>query len=195
MSRTLLKSFIGLSVLAALLLVPLTAWAHESVESGSFVFEIGWLQEPVIVGERNGLELFVAPKDTPEEGIADITTLQFTVEYGSASQSYDLVPVEESPGHYSAAFIPMVEGQYTFHLTGTVNDEAVDVSVDPEEVVARRGAGLPVRPRRKLGLGRQRPDLWRRPLSYSGPSPWPSAGLPSFEEGRRLPYLTRWSGG
>ncbi len=123
-------------MLAALLLIPLTAWAHESVESGSFVFEIGWLQEPVVVGERNGLELFVAPKDAPEEGIADITTLQFTVEYGSASQSYDLVPAEDDPGHYSAAFIPTVEGQYTFHLTGTVNDESVDVSVDPEEVVA-----------------------------------------------------------
>ena len=87
------------------------------------------------MGERNGLDLFVAPKDSPEEGIADITTLQFSVEYGGASQSYDLVPAEEDPGHYSAAFIPTVEGQYTFHLTGTINDEAVDVSVEPEEVV------------------------------------------------------------
>ena len=144
-------------MLAALLLIPLTASAHEqSVESGNFVFEVGWLQEPVVVGERNGLELFVAPKDAPEDGIADITTLQFTVEYGSASQSYDLVPAEDDPGHYSAAFIPTVEGQYTFHLTGTVNDESVDVSVDPEEVVAAGNAGLPLSGR--PGFGRQCPD-------------------------------------
>jgi hypothetical protein len=143
MSRTWVRLSLGLPVLAALLLFPVTAWAHESVESGSYVLEVGWLQEPVIVGERNGLDLFVAPKDSPEDGIADITTLQFTVEYGSASQTYDLEPAEEDPGHYSAAFIPTVEGQYTFHLTGTINDEAVDVSVDPEEVVGPGGLMFP----------------------------------------------------
>jgi hypothetical protein len=135
MSRAILKASIGAVLAAALLVVPLTALAHETVESGNYVFEIGWLQEPVVVGERNGLDLFVASKDAPEEGIADITTLQFTVEYGSASQNYDLVPAEDDPGHYSAAFIPTVEGQYTFHLTGTINDEAIHVSVEPEEVV------------------------------------------------------------
>jgi hypothetical protein len=116
-------------------LLPVAAWAHEQVESGDYVFEIGWLQEPVIVGELNGLDLFVAPKADPEAGIADLTTLQFTVEYGSASQTYDLVPVEGAPGHYSAGFIPTVVGQYTFHVTGTIEDQAIDVSVQPEEVV------------------------------------------------------------
>ncbi len=151
MSRTLARSITGLALLAALLFVPLTAWAHESVESGSFVFEIGWLQEPVIVGERNGLELFVAPKDAPEEGIADLTSLQFSVEYGGASRSFGLVPAEDDPGHYSAAFIPTIEGQYTFHLTGTINDEAVDVSVDPEEVVASDALAFPTDTRAASG--------------------------------------------
>jgi hypothetical protein len=143
MSRNVVRLSIGFTVLLALLLIPLTASAHEQVESGNYVFEVGWLQEPVIVGERNGLELFVASKDAPEEGIADITTLQFTVEYGSASQNYDILPAEDDPGHYSAAFIPMVEGQYTFHLTGTVNDEPVDVSVEPEEVVPAGNLAFP----------------------------------------------------
>jgi hypothetical protein len=138
MSRAVVKVLIGAVLSTALLLIPLTALAHETVESGNYVFEVGWLQEPVVVGERNGLDLFVASKDAPEEGVADITTLQFTVEYGSDSQSYELVPAEDDPGHYSAAFIPTVEGQYTFHLTGTINGEAVHVSVEPEEVI---GAG------------------------------------------------------
>jgi hypothetical protein len=121
---------------SALVIVPVAAWAHEEVESGNYVLEIGWVNEPVIVGEQNGLDLFVAPKDDPEAGIADLTTLQFTVEYGSANQNYGLVPDDEAPGHYTAAFIPTREGQYTFHLTGTIQEEAVDVSVEPEEVVA-----------------------------------------------------------
>jgi hypothetical protein len=143
MSRTIVRASIGAILAVALLAIPLTALAHETVESGNYILEIGWLQEPVVVGERNGLDLFVASKDAPEEGIADITTLQFTVEYGSASQDYELVPAEEDPGHYSAAFIPTVEGQYTFHLTGTINDEAIHVSVEPEEVVAAGELAFP----------------------------------------------------
>jgi hypothetical protein len=52
------------------------------------------------------------------------------------NQSYDLVPVENEPGHYTAVFIPTRLGQYTFHLTGQIKDERIDVNVQPEEVVA-----------------------------------------------------------
>jgi len=132
---------LGALALFAVLLVPLAASAHQpahtKVDSGSYHYEIGWLDEPVLVGQRNGLELFVATKDTPDKGLADDIsgTLKFTVEYGGVSQSYDLVPVEDKPGAYTASFLPTREGQYTFHLTGKIKDENVDVSVQPEEVV------------------------------------------------------------
>ena len=80
MSRRSLYGFGVLAALAGALWAPLSAWAHEDVESGGYAFEIGWLFEPVVVGERNGLELFVAPHDDPEAGVAGITTLQFSVE-------------------------------------------------------------------------------------------------------------------
>jgi hypothetical protein len=130
--------------LAVLLAVPLVAWAHEGVDSGNFHFEIGWTSEPVLVGERNALDLFVAPKDKPEAGIAGAeATLQFTVEYGGVSRSYDLMPVENEPGHYTAVFIPTRLGQYTFHLTGQINSEKIDVSVKPEEVTAAGKLAFP----------------------------------------------------
>ncbi len=135
---------LGVFVLLGLLLVPLTASAHTEVESGSYKLEIGWVNEPVIIGERNSLELFVAPKDKPEEGVADLEgTLKFTVEYGSASQSYDLQPLEGEPGHYIAPFIPTREGQYTFHITGAINNETVDIQVQPEEVIAAGKLAFP----------------------------------------------------
>lgn len=131
-------------VVLAMLLVPLTAFAHEKVDSGNYHYEIGWANEPVIVGEKNGLDLFVASKDKPDEGLAGVeSTLKFTVEYGSASQSYELVPVEAEPGYYTAAFVPTREGQYTFHLTGAINNEAVDVKVEPEEVIAAGKLAFP----------------------------------------------------
>ena len=143
MSRVLLRAF-GALLLLGYLLAPLTASAHEEVECGSYSCEIGWVNEPVLVGERNGLVLFVAPKDKPEEGVADLeSTLKFTVEYGSVSQSYDLQPLEGEPGHYTAPFIPTREGQYTFHITGTINDETVDVKVEPEEVVTAGTLAFP----------------------------------------------------
>jgi hypothetical protein len=135
---------LGVFVLLGLLLVPLTASAHTEVESGSYKLEIGWVNEPVIIGERNSLELFVAPKDKPEEGVADLEgTLKFTVEYGSASQSYDLQPLEGEPGHYIAPFIPTREGQYTFHITGAINNETVDIQVQPEEVISAGKLAFP----------------------------------------------------
>jgi hypothetical protein len=134
----------ALVLIGCLFLGPTVAWAHEQVDSGSYHFEIGWVNEPVLVGERNGLDLFVAAKDSPETGLSDLeSNLTFGVEYGSARQEYDVVPVEDNPGHYTAAFVPTREGQYTFHLTGTIQDEAVDVKVEPEEVVAAGQLAFP----------------------------------------------------
>jgi hypothetical protein len=124
----------AVGLVAAALAFPVVAFAHESVDSGNYHFEIGWLNEPVAVGERNGLDLFVAPKDKPDQGLSDINTLQFTVEYGGASGSYDIVPVEDDPGHYQAVFVPTREGKYTFHISGSINGDPVDVSVEPDEV-------------------------------------------------------------
>lgn len=146
MARIILRVFSALMLLGvafAPLAVSAHQPAHEEVESGNYVLEVGWNVEPVIVGQPNALYLFVAAKDEPEQGLSDITTLQFTVEYGGASHTYDLVPVEDKPGTYTAGFIPTREGQYTFHFTGKINEEDVDVSVEPEEVTPAGDLAFP----------------------------------------------------
>src|SRR3990172_8742610 len=110
MSRIIVRACAALA-LSVVLLAPLAAFAHEEVESGSYVFEIGWTNEPVIVGQPNGLELFVAPKDDHENGVSGVeSALKFTVEYGGVSRSYGLAPREGEPGPYNAAFIPTPDG-------------------------------------------------------------------------------------
>jgi hypothetical protein len=138
-----LRLFGALMVLAGMFVLPLTASAHEEVDSGDYHFEIGWVNEPVILGQRNGLDLFVATKDDPEVGLADISTLTFTVEYGGVNKSYDIVPIEGEEGHYTASFVPTREGQYTFHITGSIQDESIDVSVEPEEVITADTVSFP----------------------------------------------------
>jgi hypothetical protein len=138
-----------LLIFLALLTRP--AAAHGEVVAGNYLLEIGWVNEPVIVGQPNGLFLYITPAEADEEGEAEgehsdeeqahaegITgaeaTLSFTVEYGGVSRRYDLHPILDQPGQYAADFIPTREGQYTFHFTGAINGETLDVSFEPEEV-------------------------------------------------------------
>jgi hypothetical protein len=156
MSRTFLRALSAAILFGSLFLLPLTASAHEGVEAGSYVLTIGWISEPVVVGQPNGLDLFIAPKEDGDEhtegeedpahhaGVAGAeTTLKFTVEYGSVSQSYDLLPVNGEPGRYTAPLIPTREGQYTFKFTGAINGEPVDVTFEPEEVGAAGRLAFP----------------------------------------------------
>jgi hypothetical protein len=141
--RISLRLLGAMIVLACMLAIPLTASAHEEVDSGDYHFEIGWVNEPVILGQRNGLDLFVATKDDPEAGLPDISTLTFSVEYGGVNKSFDIVPVEGEDGHYTASFVPTREGQYTFHITGSIQGESIDVSVEPEEVITADTVSFP----------------------------------------------------
>lgn len=144
--------------------MPVAASAHKEVNVGSYVFEIGWTNEPVLVGERNGLYLFITPAnesdhaaessdhDQAEEagehdhaeetaqssqtaGVAGAeATLEFAVEYGGVRKTYPLRPVVDQPGQYTADLIPTREGQYTFIFSGSVNGEAIELEFEPEEV-------------------------------------------------------------
>ncbi len=141
--------------LLAVWLIPLTTSAHEEVAVGSYRFEIGWINEPVIVGERNGLYLFITPanesdhaEETSEHDHAEETnqnsqaagvtgaeaTLEFAVEYGGIRKTYPLRPVPSTPGQYTADLFPTREGQYTFIFSGSINGEAIDLKFEPEEV-------------------------------------------------------------
>jgi len=155
MSRFFARLLVA-SLVLSLLLVPLTASAHTEVESGSYILEIGWINEPVLVNAPNGLYLFVTPKaesgesgehqegeegaggeDHHAEGVIGAEgTLTFTVDYGGVRRAYDLRPIPDQPGLYTADILPTREGQYTFIFGGALNGETVDLSFEPEEVEA-----------------------------------------------------------
>jgi hypothetical protein len=135
------------AILLALLFGATPALAHERVIVGDYEFTLGWQVEPVIVGLRNGLELFVAPVATEGEEPAGITgldaSLVFSVEYGDVTREFPLVPAEGEEGAYLADFLPTRAGQYTFHFTGDVEGQAVDLAFEPEEVVEAGAMAFP----------------------------------------------------
>jgi hypothetical protein len=115
--------------LAAAALVALSAGlasAHEERNVGAYHFEVGFIDEPVYVGDKSGLEFFVHKGDAPVEGLEKTITAE--VKYGDQTRPLELNAREGDPGAYESVFIPTAAGAYTFHLTGTVEGQAIDES-------------------------------------------------------------------
>jgi hypothetical protein len=139
-----LMAALGL-ILALGLLVPAFASAHESrkVDNNKYQFVVGWLNEPAYSGILNSIDLTVtdlsgasaatpatpaasddASIGTPVTGLED--TLKADIVYNDKTMSLDLQPRFNLPGKYSGYVIPMVAGDYSFNIYGTINGDKID---------------------------------------------------------------------
>ncbi|MGA9192510.1 MAG: hypothetical protein WBZ24_12315 [Anaerolineales bacterium] len=124
---------VGGAVLLGLVLVPVAAFAHETVTAGDYSVEYGWLSEPAVVGQPNAVVINISKSDEP----VDIDPSQLIVEaqYGGQTKTLELQPLsEDSTGEYIARLTPTKMGQYTVHLTGSLGDQSIDLSVQPEDI-------------------------------------------------------------
>ncbi len=103
-----------------------TAAAHEEREIAGYTVEVGFISEPVFVGQRSGLEFFVHKGDAPVEGLE--ATVKAEVIKDGQTRPLEISAREGDPGAYESVFIPTVAGPYTFHLTGTIEGNAIDES-------------------------------------------------------------------
>ena len=138
------RSFLwGPAVLLALFLLSQTrstVLAHTRVEVGPYAIVVGWLQEPPIVGERNALTIEISENELPVSGAE--ATLDVEVLYAGRTWRVNMNPTE-TPGLYTATLFPTVRGVYTTRLFGTLGSTAVDVQVDPEEVLPASNLQFP----------------------------------------------------
>ena len=105
---------------ALVLIVAAPVAAHEERDVGAYQFVVGFIDEPVYVGQKSGLEFLVSQNDQPVEGLADV--LKAEVINGSERRDLPLSPRFGQPGWYQSYFFPTVAGPYTFHITGTMPD-------------------------------------------------------------------------
>jgi hypothetical protein len=121
---------VGLAATAAAasltLSLALPVFAHEERTVAGFDLEVGFIAEPAYVGDRSGLEVHVTKGDEPVEGLE--TTLKAQVIFGTQQRDLTLAARETDPGWYEAVFIPTAAGKYTFHLTGSIDGQAIDES-------------------------------------------------------------------
>ena len=111
------------------------ALAHTSLKLGPYTVEVGWVDEPPIVGEKNAVFISITNDDTgkPVEGVS---TLKVTVSTGGKERQLDLRPLSaDLPGQYAADFIPTRRGTYTVKLSGQIEQTNVMTSTDIEEVI------------------------------------------------------------
>ncbi len=122
-------AFLLLATILVALLVHSAVFAHGMTTVGDYELEIGFHNEPVVVGMPNALDLFVTNAKTGEKvnGLQD--TLQAELIFGASTKSFALEPQEGGDGAYTAYVIPAAVGDYTWHITGKINDTPVDVSM------------------------------------------------------------------
>lgn len=147
----------GALALALVLTLTLSAGvlAHEHREVGELEFTVGWVVEPAFVGEKNGLDLRItqplaaatsltvtehadeaagehehneAATRAPVEGAE--TTLTAEVLFGGSTMALPLRAVYNEPGAYTADLVPTQAGDYRFHISGTVDGQAIDETFD-----------------------------------------------------------------
>jgi hypothetical protein len=121
------------AVLAAAALTALAsgvASAHVPEMVGPFATEVGWLDEPAVQGQMNGLDIRILTRaeDKPVSGAEK--TLKAEIGHGGRTKTVDLEPQHGKPGAYTAAVLPTRPGAYTVRLFGTVDGTPFDATYD-----------------------------------------------------------------
>lgn len=125
-----------LIALLAILTTYQIVFAHTSVTAGDYTIEVGWVNEPPIVGQQNAIVVNVSTT-SDDKPVEDVSGLTVAVSYGGQNRTLTLQPLgEDTPGQYVAPILPTTPGQYTVNLGGKLGNTDVKVDVQPEEVQA-----------------------------------------------------------
>jgi hypothetical protein len=128
MRTRLLALPLGGALLAVSLLLPGVASAHEQRDVGSYHFVVGFLNEPSIVDQMNGLDLTITTTadKKPVEGAEKTLKAEVIVGGNAKVMPLPLAARFGMPGKYAAYFMPTAAGAYIFHISGTINGDTVD---------------------------------------------------------------------
>lgn len=113
-------------------IILLAAWtpsaAHETKAVGGLRLTVGWGEEPAFSGFRNFVEVDVV--DGAGHPVVDLGggALSAEVSFGDEHIPLSLVPARGQPGKFRAWLVPTRPGTYSFHVTGTIKGQAIDMT-------------------------------------------------------------------
>jgi len=144
-------------LLLSLLLIPSfagIAYGHTVDAVGEYRIEIGWMNEPVMSGETNGLELYVSPLEScPDisiplecansqefkngiEGLKKLLKIQFVYDK-TETITLPLAADHDIPGKYYAFITPTISGYFQANLIGKILETPVNLSMHPPPIAER----------------------------------------------------------
>ena len=144
-------------LILSLLLIPSFAgitYGHTVDAVGEYRVEIGWMNEPVVSGETNALELYISPLvDCPDisismecansqefqngiEGLRKLLKIQFVYDK-TQTITLPLVNDHDIPGKYYAFITPTVSGYFQANLIGKILDTPANLSMHPPPIAER----------------------------------------------------------
>ena len=147
----------SLFLIFSLLLIPSLAgitYGHTIDAVEEYRIEIGWMNEPVVSGETNGLELYISPlipcpdisismecANSQEfqngiEGLRKLLKIQFVYDK-TQTITLPLVNDHDIPGKYYAFITPTVSGYFQANLIGKILDTPVNLSMHPPPIAER----------------------------------------------------------
>ena len=128
--------------------------AHTTVKAGNYAIEVGWLDEPPVVGQRNAVVVNVSDSRDATRPV-DVSKLLVNLTYGGQTRPLTLQPLsEDTTNQYIAPLLPTIPGQYTVQLRGQVGDGAnVNSDVQPEEIMTADSLAFPNVPAGSQGQG------------------------------------------
>jgi hypothetical protein len=126
--------FLGASLLLSFLAFnPGPVIAHEEVTFGDISIVGGWVDEPPLVNELNGIILNITQVSSGQPVNNALAQLDVTLQKGADSRPLEFQPSEES-GVYTATILPTQTGQYAIVMRGTIAGQAIDGQIEIEDV-------------------------------------------------------------
>jgi len=134
--------------LLSILIIPgfSIAFGHTIDSVDNYRLEIGWMNEPVVSGETNGIELFISPLE-PDLDLKNqifqngVSGLEKSLKIQLVFQDHKItLPLEADhniPGKYYAFVNPTISGYYQANILGTIGESTVGLSMHPPKVDER----------------------------------------------------------
>lgn len=117
---------IGVAAAVALALA-VNVSAHETASIGQMRLTVGWGDEPAFSGLRNSVDVDVV--DAHGAPVIDPAgSLTAEVAFGDDWITLPLVASRARPGRFSAPLLPTRSGTYTFHITGRLKGQTVEMT-------------------------------------------------------------------
>jgi hypothetical protein len=152
---TSILAIIALITLSATYLTP--ANAHITKQFGNVSIEVGWTEEPALVGQLNSALIVVEKavtggNSTPVSNA--LSQLDIKEKYGGITKPIEFVPSEQTEGGYEAKIIPTRIGSYSLLMNGSIqNQNITNVEIPLDEVEGTQMLSFPDREISSIGSG------------------------------------------